>query len=181
MSSKDDFEGKVLFMDDEESIRIMAGLLLRSMGLDVITAKDGDEALALYRESLGCGRPFDLAVLDVVIVGGKGGLAVAREMKRIDPGFRMIVSSGYCDDDILRNHRKYGFVNVLQKPYTIGELKEVLSHILEQQSESSPGALALHLPTNGAHTRSQHSGGRLMPHIEFYCEDNTKSESRLHC
>jgi hypothetical protein len=67
-------QGRVLFMDDEEPIRLMASILLARLGLEAVTAADGDEAVRLFEQARDEGRPFNVVVMDLTVPGGMGGL-----------------------------------------------------------------------------------------------------------
>src|SRR5208283_3863704 len=62
-------KGRVLFMDDEESIVAMASLLLRRLGFEVEVARDGAEAVRKFSEAHAAGRSFDLVVMDLTVPG----------------------------------------------------------------------------------------------------------------
>jgi CheY-like chemotaxis protein len=125
-------KGRVLFMDDEEPIRLMAAVLLGRLGLDPVIAADGDEAVQLFRTARDEGRPFDAVVMDLTVPGGKGGLAALREMQAIDPGVCAIVSSGYSSDPVLANFREHGFRGMVAKPYRITDLANALRAVMGQ-------------------------------------------------
>ena len=65
--------GRVLIMDDEEIIRDAAGRVLEASGYEVETARDGNEAVELYRSAREAGRPFAAVILDLTVPGGMGG------------------------------------------------------------------------------------------------------------
>jgi DNA-binding NarL/FixJ family response regulator len=60
-----------------------------------------------------------------------GGLEAIAELKKIDPLARVIVSSGYSNDDVLQNFARYGFHAVVPKPYAPQELEEALVRVLK--------------------------------------------------
>jgi two-component system cell cycle sensor histidine kinase/response regulator CckA len=122
--------GRVLVMDDEEMVRSVAGEIIRALGYEVVTARDGREAVELYRRSMQEGRPFDVLIVDLTIPGGMGGRDAIRELIAIDPNVRAIVSSGYHDDPIMANYREYGFRDVIAKPYDAATLSKALARIL---------------------------------------------------
>ena len=124
-------EGKILIMDDEEMIRELAGEILWHLGYEVEFARDGDEAVALYKKSLKSARPFDAVILDLTVRGGMGGKEAIQKLIDIDPAVIGIVSSGYADDPGMTDFRKYGFRGVVAKPYTLEELGEKLSRVLK--------------------------------------------------
>jgi PAS domain S-box-containing protein len=120
------FKGRVLFMDDEESIRQMATFLLRRFGFDVVCATDGAEAVKRYREAWEADAPFALVIMDLTVPGGMGGREALTQLRQIDPKVRAIVSSGYSSDPVLANYREHGFCGVAAKPYELGDLARVL-------------------------------------------------------
>jgi CheY-like chemotaxis protein/anti-sigma regulatory factor (Ser/Thr protein kinase) len=122
--------GRVLVMDDERPVRKIARAMLESLGYAVECASDGNEAVERYRERLEEGCPFDAVILDLTIPGGKGGEETVRDLLRLDPDARVIVSSGYSTDAVLADYRDYGFCAILGKPYRLHELGDVLERVL---------------------------------------------------
>jgi CheY-like chemotaxis protein len=110
-------QGKVLVMDDEESVRAIAGRLLTRAGYEVEQAADGAEAIKLYRKARSSGSPFDVIILDLTVPRGMGGAEAIRELRQIDPGVKAIVSSGYSADAVMGDFEKHGFNGVVPKPY----------------------------------------------------------------
>ena len=74
--------------------------------------------------------PFDAVIMDLTIPGGMGGREAIQHLRRIDPEVRAIVSSGYSEDPVMADHRRYGFVDVVAKPYDIGDLSRVLDRVV---------------------------------------------------
>ena len=128
--------GRVLLMDDEALILESTSDLLHEIGYTVEVAKDGSEALKLYEEARQSGCPFDVVVLDLIIPGGMGGQETIRELRRIDPQVKAVVSSGYSTDPVLAKHKEYGFVNALSKPYRMRDLNSVISEAVSSTSRS---------------------------------------------
>ena len=118
--------GRILVMDDDEAIRAVALGMLKELGYSVELAKNGAEAVDLYRKGKLEGRPFSAVVLDLTIPGGMGGRETIESLLKIDPGVKAIVSSGYCHDPVMAHYRDYGFAAVLSKPYRPQEMSSVL-------------------------------------------------------
>ena len=124
-------EGKVLLMDDEKYVRKLAVDFLTHIGYEVEVAKDGVEAIKLYRKAQESEQPFDVVILDLTVPGGMGGKETIQKLLEIDANVKAIVSSGYSKDSIMSNYKEYGFTNVIAKPYSIRELNEILHKTIE--------------------------------------------------
>lgn len=122
--------GKILVMDDQEPLLDIAGRLLSSLGYEAVPARDGQEALDLFRQARDTGEPFDAVILDLTVPGGMGGAQAIPLMLAMDPQVKAVVSSGYSSDPIMANFRSYGFSGVVPKPYTRAQLAEVLHNLL---------------------------------------------------
>lgn len=123
-------QGSILLMDDEETIRKVVGEMLTYSGYQVISAKDGDEAIEIYRSYYQNGNPFDAVIMDLTIPGGMGGQEALSHLININPTVKAIVSSGYANDPIIAEYRRYGFTGVVTKPYKYDELSEILAEII---------------------------------------------------
>jgi CheY-like chemotaxis protein len=116
----------VLFVDDEESLRLLAREMLGSLGYTVLTARNGVEALALYAEKRG---KIALVILDL-IMPEMGGVETFRRMREIDPAARVLVSSGYAGDERPETLLPEGVAGFLQKPYRLGALAAAIRRAL---------------------------------------------------
>ncbi len=125
-----ELKGRVLFMDDEEPIRQMAGYLLARFGFEVVSVADGAEAVRRYQEARDAGHPFALVIMDLTVPGGMGGREAITHLRVIDPNVRAIVSSGYSSDPVLANYRAHGFCGVVAKPYEVEDFARVLRNVL---------------------------------------------------
>ena len=114
--------GKILLMDDEETIHRTMGRMLGELGYEVAFASEGDEALQTYQAAKESGRPFDLVIMDLTVPGGMGGKEAVGKLHEIDPDARVVVSSGYSNDPVMANPEIYGFVGIVKKPVDLDEL-----------------------------------------------------------
>ena len=126
-------KGKILIMDDEEIVRDLTCEILSSIGYEAAVAKDGAEAIELYKEAKRLGHPYDAVIMDLTVPGGMGGREATKKLAEIDPEVKVIVCSGYCNDPILADFRKHGFSGVITKPYKIGELSEILHKVITER------------------------------------------------
>ncbi len=122
--------GRILVMDDEEMVRSVACAMLDTMGYEVESVADGQQAVQVYREAMEEGKGFDAIIMDLTIPGGMGGREALEGLRRLDPDVRAVVSSGYSSHRIMSEYRKYGFSGVVAKPYRMGELSRVLKEVL---------------------------------------------------
>ena len=121
--------GKILFMDDEEAVRFLAGRALRRMGFEVEFAKDGLQAISLYRKALAAGAGFSAVVMDLTIPGGMGGREAVKQLREVDPDLKAFVSSGYSDDPVMANPLSFGFCGVIPKPFLYEEMVAALQQV----------------------------------------------------
>ena len=125
-------KGKILLMDDEEIVRDTIGEMLSYLGYRTEFAKDGVEAIDLYVHARKNNDPFDMVILDLTVPGGMGGQEAMEEFLVIDPRIKAIVSSGYANNRIMSEFGRYGFVDVISKPYKLEELSETVSRVMEK-------------------------------------------------
>lgn len=123
-------DGRVLIMDDEDIIRDVATAILTGFGYEVTTATGGKEAIRLYKEARDRGEPFNAVIMDLTIPGGIGGKEAIKSLLEYDPDARVLVSSGYSNDPIMSDFKKYGFSAVITKPYKATELKTKVYQVI---------------------------------------------------
>ncbi|MBV9489296.1 MAG: response regulator, partial [Verrucomicrobia bacterium] len=119
--------GRILVMDDEEALRNVLAQTLTRLGYDVQCASDGAEAIALYQKAKAAGNGFDIVLVDLTVPGKMGGKEVAANLRATDQKVKLIVSSGYSDAPVMSEFRKYGFDDVIPKPWTPAHVSEVLA------------------------------------------------------
>ena len=112
--------GRILVVDDEPAIRQTASLMLSDLGFDVVTAVDGQEAVALYQREF---EQIDLVLLDMTMPRMDGKSAF-REMRRINPDAKVILSSGYNEQEATSHFAGKGLAGFIQKPYRFEILRE---------------------------------------------------------
>ncbi len=128
-------QGRILMMDDEPDILMLAGEMLKSMGYDVETAKEGGEAVERYKAVQGTDKAFNVVIMDLTVPEGMGGKECIRRLKELDPQVKAIVSSGYSLDPVMASFRDFGFSGVIPKPYVMEELGRVLEEVVGNKSE----------------------------------------------
>ncbi|MBU3949737.1 MAG: PAS domain S-box protein [Proteobacteria bacterium] len=123
--------GRILVMDDEAPLRKMVGRMLKSLCYESEFAKNGSEAIKMYKEAKEAGKPYDAVILDLTIPGGMGGKEAIKKLLEIDPEIKAIVSSGYSNDPVLANFLEYGFKGIMPKPFETLYLSNVLNEVLK--------------------------------------------------
>ncbi len=118
--------GCVLVVDDEKAIINVAQRMLNKVGFDVLVAFDGVEAIDVFKERL---QNIDLVLLDMTMPR-MDGEATFREMRLINPNVRVILSSGYNEQDATSRFAGKGLAGFIQKPYTyvdlVGKVREAM-------------------------------------------------------
>ncbi len=120
--------GTILIVDDEEMILDVGQAILKSTGYKVLRAGSGSEALRLYRQH---GNEIDLVLLDMIMPDMNGGEVYDR-IKDIDPGARVLLSSGYSIDGQAAGILERGCDDFIQKPFDPDELSAKISEILNR-------------------------------------------------
>jgi PAS domain S-box-containing protein len=123
-------KGRVLVMDDEEILRDVLRESLETFGLRVDVSADAHGALALARSALAAGDPFDLALLDLTIPGGMGGVEALAQLRAIQPSLKAVASSGYSSDPVMAAPEAFGFQAMLTKPYVMSDLFRTVAPLL---------------------------------------------------
>jgi signal transduction histidine kinase/CheY-like chemotaxis protein len=113
---------RVLVVDDDAVIRRLLARVLRRDGYEVEVAEDAAAAATAFRRARDAGRPFSVAVLDLTLRGGPGGIACLHELRRMDPGLAAVAASGYSDAPVVAEPGEHGFHASLAKPFTRDEL-----------------------------------------------------------
>ena len=124
-------KGRVLVMDDDQIIRDVVCEVLNSAGFNCDWAEDGKAAVDLYKDAFIDGTPYDLVIMDLAVPGGMGGKDAMAELLKIDSDVKAVVSSGYSNDPVMADHRKFGFKAKLPKPYAVSELQGMVLDLVK--------------------------------------------------
>ncbi|MEM7307486.1 MAG: ATP-binding protein [Planctomycetota bacterium] len=131
---------RVLVMDDEPDVRAVATRILEHGGYLPSTATHGEEAVKLYSAALAAGAGFDAVLMDLTVAGGMGGREATDRLLALDPDARVIAMSGYSNDEVLAEYRRFGFCARLPKPFRSERLLEVLGDVLTEADHATEGA-----------------------------------------
>jgi PAS domain S-box-containing protein len=116
----------VLVVDDEEPVRRLCGEFVRHIGFRSLCASDGEEGVALFEQRAG---EIAFVLLDLTMPR-MDGVSAFHEMKRLKSDVRVILSSGYNEQDAVQRFSGEGLAGFIQKPYRLNELKEKVARLL---------------------------------------------------
>lgn len=117
----------ILFVDDEEAIRLFAGAALRRKGYRVVAARNGVEAVELMASHRG---EVELVLLDLTMPQMAGPEAFEK-LRELQPDLRVVVMSGYGPDERSERLLAHGALAFLPKPFDVHELLEAVESALE--------------------------------------------------
>ena len=121
--------GTALLVDDEEVILEVARNLLEAIGYRVLLARDGKEAIEVYRKHT---DDIDIVLLDMVMPTMSGGEAYDG-MRQINPGIKVLLSSGFSIDGEASEILQRGCNGFIQKPFRINDLAEKIREIVDRE------------------------------------------------
>jgi hypothetical protein len=118
----------ILVAEDEMVLRDLITEMLRGDGYKVVTARNGKEAVDIYKVR---GRDIDLVILDM-IMPEIGGQEAFRQLKNINPAIKVLLSSGYSQDGDAQEIIEEGVIGFIQKPYAVDQLLNKVRVAIDQ-------------------------------------------------
>jgi len=131
-----DFSGNetILLVEDDEAVRRLAMTSLQRCGYAVLPATDGNDAMRIALEHAG---EIAIALTDVVMPH-LGGPELAERLRARFPGIKVLFTSGYTDDAVMRRGVMKADVWFLQKPYTPQSLAAKVREVLDSGASTGP-------------------------------------------
>jgi PAS domain S-box-containing protein len=120
-------KGKILLVDDEESILDSCAQILTKLGYTTMTALRGNQALEIYAANFGT---IDLVIIDMIMPGMNGGELFA-QLKELNPNVKVLLSSGYGLNEQVQRVLDSGCNGFIQKPYNLAKLSQMIRTILD--------------------------------------------------
>jgi two-component system cell cycle sensor histidine kinase/response regulator CckA len=117
----------ILLVEDEDAVSYMINLVLKRGGYHVLLAKTGTEAMNLVADQK---NKVDLLLTDIVLPGGMSGVELAKKLAALQPGLKVLFSTGYDVETVARDVPLMEGVNFLQKPYEPSHLLEMVEKTL---------------------------------------------------
>ena len=117
---------KILVVEDCPALRELADQVLTGLGYGVLLAEDGPTAIGLVK----AGAKFDLLFTDVVLPKGMDGVEVAKKIRQMRPGVKVLYTSGYTREAMTRNNFRGG-TKLLNKPYRRVQMAAMVRTVLD--------------------------------------------------
>jgi len=121
--------GRVLLVEDEDTVRAVAERALVRQGYEVTTASDGEDGLEALGRAISAGEEFDLVVSDVVMPS-MDGPAMAREIRNLRPELPVLFMSGYAEEQ-LRREIDIPNMYFLAKPFSVAQICTAVEDVLK--------------------------------------------------
>jgi CheY-like chemotaxis protein len=113
--------GTVLLVDDEETVRGIGTDMLKELGYGVVTANDGREAIEAFKDN----KDISFVIMDLTMPHMDGEQCF-RELQQIKPGVKIIMSSGFNEQEVTRKFVGRGLAGFIQKPYKLSALRDAI-------------------------------------------------------
>ncbi len=120
-------KGKILIVEDDDNVRDFSEYALKHMGYEIYTAPNGLDALQMVNEKK---LKLDLLFTDM-IMPGIDGKELMKRIQKIHPKIKVLISSGYTDDFIVKDGMLEENINFIQKPFSIKNLANKIKEILD--------------------------------------------------
>ena len=117
----------ILVVDDEDNVRELLKTHLEYLGYNVILARDGLEAVKIYKKNV---NNIDMVLLDI-IMPKMDGLEALRKLKKINPEVRVLIMSGFSQSGKTSDTLNKDTLGFLQKPFTLQKLSEMVNETLK--------------------------------------------------
>jgi len=118
--------GTALVVDDEETVREVACMMLEELGFDTLAATNGEEALELYKRH----QADILFVLTDLTMPRMDGRTLFTKLRQINPDIRVVLSSGYNSQEAIQQFSGKGLAGFIQKPYSEDALRQEIIKML---------------------------------------------------
>ena len=117
----------VLAVEDNEEVLELTVVALKDLGYTVLTAANAGDALEILRSA----AEIDVLFSDVIMPGGMNGAQLAIEARRIRPGLKVLLTSGYTAEALTKEHGMPDDLEVLPKPYRHEDLANKLRLVIK--------------------------------------------------
>jgi len=122
---KFDKQTVILFADDDDLCLDVGVKMLQKLGYEVLDARDGKEALEVFIDHK---NKIDLVILDMKMP--HNGSTTFEQLKKINADVKVLIASGYTEDQRIREMQKQGCYGFIQKPFSIRTLSQQVTNAL---------------------------------------------------
>ena len=122
---KFDKQSVILFADDDDLCLDVGVKMLQKLGYEVLDACDGKEALKVFIDYK---NKIDLVILDMKMPND--GSTTFSQLKKINADVKVLIASGYTEDQRIREMQKQGCYGFIQKPFSIRTLSQQVTNAL---------------------------------------------------
>ncbi len=133
--AKTEIATRVLIVDDEQAMQVLASAIVNRVGHRSTSVGSGEEAVAEFKNAIEESDPYTVVVMDLALPGGMSGLEATIAIKQISNTAKVIVSSGYLEQNARSAALQHGFAGILPKPYTADRLATELRWVLTDRKE----------------------------------------------
>lgn len=119
---------RAIVIEDNELVAETLKTMLEFFNFEVVVFDNGIRAIEEFISQMKLNTSFDIVFVDLVLPG-MSGKEVMQKLKEINPEIKAIVSSGYSNDPSIAMYENAGFKGMLNKPYTLQELEDVLKKL----------------------------------------------------
>ena len=120
-------EETILFVDDEDTVRVVGTRVLKALGFEVLTAEDGREGLTTFKEHA---DRLQLVLLDMTMPH-MDGAETFREIRALNSDIPVLLISGYDEDEATAQFTEDGLAAFIHKPFTIASMRNSIRRALE--------------------------------------------------
>ncbi len=125
----------VLLVNDEKAVLEVSRQMLENLGYRVVLANGGREAIEIFQQTE---NRIDLVILDM-IMPLMGGNETFDRLREIDPGSRVLLSSGYSVDGLAKTILSKGCNGFIQKPFNLKELSQKIRNVIDAEPDTTSG------------------------------------------
>jgi PAS domain S-box-containing protein len=118
----------LLLVDAEEGVRQVGKLMVEELGYDLLTAANGEEAVSLYRVHA---KRVSAVILDMTMPEMSGS-ETFKKLRQVNPGVRVILSSGYDMNSEINELRQRGYAGFIQKPFDLALLSKKIREVIDE-------------------------------------------------
>ncbi|MHA1340654.1 MAG: PAS domain S-box protein [Promethearchaeota archaeon] len=132
------FKGEpILILEDDLNVARSLKIMLRRLNFSSDIANTAEKAIDMYKRRFLEKKPYSLIFIDLNLTGDIDGVKAFREILKIDPNAKGIISTSYSAEELLNNFQDYGFIGRLTKPYTLSELVVILKSVFKSKNSNN--------------------------------------------